>query len=116
VAVGCAACHQPTLGPTHGRTAGAKAEPFTDLLLHDMGPGLADAAPSEGAGAAEWRTAPLWGLGRAAGRRAFLHDGRARTPLEAILWHGGEALAARERFAALSEAERLQLLRFLEGL
>jgi hypothetical protein len=72
-------------GHTTGRIA-----PYTDLLLHDLGPGLAD--PSPAPDAAEWRTAPLWGL---RSRRAFLHDGRAASPREAVLWHGGEAAASR---------------------
>ena len=118
--IGCAACHVPTL------TTAADAEPavlasrtirpFTDLLLHDMGDGLADRGPSEGAAAAEWRTSPLWGIGAPGARKAYLHDGRAGSLTEAILWHDGEARAAKTRFADLTPRARAQLLRFLESL
>ncbi|MEQ9122977.1 MAG: di-heme oxidoredictase family protein, partial [Alphaproteobacteria bacterium] len=87
--------------------------PYTDLLLHDMGPDLADA------GSAEWRTAPLWGLGRnrdVNGNAYFLHDGRARSYLEAVLWHGGEAAAARDAVKALPPSARADLLAFLDSL
>jgi CxxC motif-containing protein (DUF1111 family) len=93
--------------------------PFTDLLLHDMGPGLADGRPDGLATASEWRTPPLWGIGLTEtvnGHLNFLHDGRARSLEEAILWHGGEAAAARDTFAALDSAQRAQLLAFLESL
>jgi CxxC motif-containing protein (DUF1111 family) len=120
--VGCAACHTPTQrsgpDPVPG-LADQTFHPFTDLLLHDMGPGLADGRRDGSATGSEWRTAPLWGLGRrvaVTGRRAFLHDGRARTPVEAILWHGGEAAAARERFEHLSAQDRAALEAFLDGL
>lgn len=112
--LGCAACHRPEfetpLGPVR---------PFTDLLLHDMGPGLADTMADGAAGAREWRTAPLWGLGAAqgvGGSVGFLHDGRARTLLEAVLWHGGEAAAARDRVVALDAGDRAALIAYLNAL
>jgi CxxC motif-containing protein (DUF1111 family) len=121
--LGCHACHLQvmTTGPA---TADALADqviwPYSDLLLHDMGEGLAD--PSLGPDdrmAREWRTAPLWGIGLMAERfpeRGFLHDGRARTILEAILWHGGEAGPAREQALRLDRHERAALLAFLRSL
>jgi CxxC motif-containing protein (DUF1111 family) len=97
--------------------------PYTDLLAHDMGEGLADRAfddsVSKVAGAHEWRTAPLWGLGaRVAAKDGanLLHDGRARSVLEAILWHGGEAAPAKQRAAGLSAEDRASLIAFLESL
>jgi CxxC motif-containing protein (DUF1111 family) len=89
------------------------------MLLHDMGEGLADHRPEEQASGTEWRTAPLWGIGltgAVTGRESFLHDGRAGSLLEAILWHGGEAEASRDRVVALPEAEREALVRFLGSL
>jgi CxxC motif-containing protein (DUF1111 family) len=103
-ALGCGACHVPTL-------AGAAA--YSDLLLHDLGPELADQGDAADPEARLWRTAPLWGF---RGTTALLHDGRARDAQEAILWHGGEAAAARERFRALDADGRAQLLSFLAGL
>jgi CxxC motif-containing protein (DUF1111 family) len=120
--IGCAACHTPTQRSGTDFVAGLSNQtfhPYTDLLLHDMGPALADGRPDGGASGSEWRTAPLWGLGRrveVTGRKAFLHDGRARTPTEAILWHGGEARAARERFEHLSASDRAALAAFLASL
>jgi CxxC motif-containing protein (DUF1111 family) len=93
--------------------------PYTDLLLHDMGPGLADGRPDFGASGSEWRTPPLWGIGLVEtvnGHTRFLHDGRARSLEEAILWHGGEAEAARLAFTELSEEELDALLAFLQDL
>jgi len=119
---GCAGCHVPTLttGDAGQRPLAPQViHPFTDLLLHDLGPGLADGMPEGAAGEAEWRTPPLWGLGLAGtvnAHRFLLHDGRARTPEEAILWHGGEAARSREAFRALSAAERRDLVRFLDSL
>lgn len=119
--LGCGGCHVPTLETDANATvealAGQVIHPFTDLLLHDMGPGLAD--PGGGPLAREWRTAPLWGLGRTGvvgDHTRFLHDGRARNLMEAIVWHGGEAAASRDRFIGSSAAERTALLRFLESL
>ena len=113
--LGCAGCHKPAW-----RTGAGKAiHPYSDLLLHDMGPGLADGRPDFAAGPSDWRTAPLWGIGQARQlnpRAGFLHDGRARTLAEAILWHGGEAQAARDSFAGLPVARREALLAFLGSL
>jgi len=120
---GCAACHRPTLGtgdhPTLPALSGQTIHPYTDLLLHDMGEGLADGRPDFEASGREWRTPPLWGIGLLAavnGHAYYLHDGRARTLTEAILWHGGEAEEARERFLELEAPERAALIRFLESL
>lgn len=105
--VGCSACHLPSI------PAGSTSiSPFTDLLLHDMGSGLA-AEATESAAAGEWRTAPLWGLSAA---RSYLHDGRATTLAEAILWHGGEAAASVTAYSALTAAEREVLHTWLKGL
>jgi CxxC motif-containing protein (DUF1111 family) len=121
---GCKSCHVTSLttGNNHplAELRGQQIKPFTDLLLHDMGDGLASALPAEGATAREWRTAPLWNIGLAsavAGKQArYLHDGRARTLIEAILWHGGEAEAAKQNVLKLSATQRNQLLAFLESL
>lgn len=111
-AAGCAACHIPALAGDEDRPVAA----YTDLLLHDLGSGLADAAEGA-AGAAEWRTAPLWGLGAALRRGAgLLHDGRAGTVAEAVGWHGGEAAAARARFDGLTADDRKALIAFIERL
>jgi CxxC motif-containing protein (DUF1111 family) len=122
-AVGCAACHVPawTLDSeaTVAGAAGRVIHPYTDLLLHDMGPGLADGRPEFAAGAADWRTPPLWGIGLSAavnGNARLLHDGRARDIEEAVAWHGGEAEAVRARFSALSRIDREALLRFVSAL
>ena len=93
--------------------------PYTDLLLHDMGDGLADGRPDFLADGREWRTPPLWGIGlieNVNNHTRLLHDGRARNIAEAILWHEGEGLAAREEFRKMSREEREALLRFLESL
>lgn len=93
--------------------------PYTDLLLHDMGPGLADGQDEGDASGREWRTPPLWGIGLTKTvnpNATWLHDGRARTLLEAILWHGGEAQPARDRVAAMTPEQRADLIRFLESL
>ena len=94
--------------------------PYTDLLLHDMGPASPTTAPTATPAASEWRTPPLWGIGLVEtvnGHTRFLHDGRARSLEEAILWHGGEAEAARERFADLPARDRRgRSLAFLESL
>ena len=122
-AIGCAACHRPQLRTADKtrlpRLAGRTLAAYTDLLVHDMGQGLSDGRPDGLAGARDWRTAPLWGLGRTADvseATFYLHDGRARTLNEAILWHGGEAKRARERFARLPAGEREALLAFLMSL
>ena len=118
----CGACHTPS--HTTGESdipalANQVIFPYTDLLLHDMGEGLADNRPDFLATGREWRTPPLWGIGlveNVSGHTRFLHDGRARNIAEAILWHGGEGEAARQSFLNLSSEEREALLRFLESL
>jgi CxxC motif-containing protein (DUF1111 family) len=112
---GCVACHRDSL-PAPGGNTGTPWPAYTDLLLHDMGPGLADGRPDFRAGARQWRTAPLWGLGLVPTineHSQYLHDGRARNLQEAVLWHDGEARAARQRFTALSRDERQALLAFV---
>ena len=120
---GCAACHRPSFvtGEVEGQPhlSGQTIWPFTDLLLHDMGEGLADHRPDGVADGREWRTAPLWGIGLAeivSERAFFLHDGRARSIEEAILWHGGEAQRARDRFMRLNARERAALIAFVKSL
>jgi len=122
-AAGCAGCHTPTLEtgeyPDVPEIAHQIIHPFTDLLLHDMGAELADGRPDFLATGQEWRTPPLWGIGltQAVNRHTrFLHDGRARSLEEAVLWHGGEAAKARERFMHFSRSERAALLAFLDNL
>lgn len=116
---GCAACHVPQLTTgVHQVAALSEQEiwPYTDLLLHDLGDELADGRPDFAAGGRDWRTAPLWGLGlvqTVTPGAGYLHDGRARTLAEAILWHGGEAERSREAFRTSSRAEREALLAFL---
>ena len=93
--------------------------PYTDLLLHDMGKWLADNAADGEASGQEWRTAPLWGIGLAKTvnkNTTFLHDGRASTLLEAVLWHGGEAQASVDRVLTMSVNQRDELIQFLESL
>ena len=118
----CGSCHHPefTTG-SHEIQALAQQRifPYTDLLLHDMGPGLADDRPTFAAGGQEWRTAPLWGVGLAQvvnPKATFLHDGRAKTLEEAILWHGGEAETSKQAFAKLSAGERTALIDFVSSL
>jgi len=120
---GCAACHRPKYVtrdiPGQPEQSGQLIWPYTDLLLHDMGEGLADGRPEGEASGREWRTPPLWGLGlteTVSGHTQFLHDGRARNLLEAILWHGGEAETAKSRVVKMSKAERAALLAFLNSL
>jgi len=117
---GCVKCHTPTLTTSqfHPFTElrSQTIHPYTDLLLHDMGPGLADNLTDGIASGSEWRTAPLWSIGLTAGvsgGQAYLHDGRARNLAEAILWHGGEANAAKEAFRTMSASNRAALLAFL---
>jgi CxxC motif-containing protein (DUF1111 family) len=119
----CGACHRPRLStPADARPAmlaGQEFAPYTDLLLHDLGEGLADGRPDYLASGSEWRTAPLWGLGLVPvvnGHSFYLHDGRARSLEEAVLWHGGEAAAQQRAFLALPAAERAALLAFLGSL
>lgn len=110
--IGCAECHTPAWRAVDATGIIRRIQPFTDLMLHDLGPGLADGVPEHAARPADWRTAPLWGVGRS---RALLHDGRARNVEEAILWHDGEAAAARTRYAALPAHARKAVLRFVES-
>ena len=119
----CIGCHRPKF-VTRRDSIGKEQSfqliwPYTDLLLHDMGEGLADGRPEGEAGGREWRTPPLWGIGLTKtvnGHTLFLHDGRARNLLEAILWHGGEAEAAKQRVVAMTRTERAALLAFLNSL
>jgi CxxC motif-containing protein (DUF1111 family) len=120
---GCTGCHTPKF-VTQRLTDQPEQSfqliwPYTDLLLHDMGEGLADNRPEGRATGREWRTAPLWGIGlteTVSGHSYFLHDGRARSLLEAVLWHGGEAEAARSAVINASSADRAALIRYLESL
>lgn len=122
--LGCAACHTPTMktGTLDGVPSIVPNEfihPYTDLLLHDMGPDLADGRPDFQATGREWRTPPLWGIGLVKvvnGHTRFLHDGRAQDLQEAVLWHGGEAKKSRDAFTALTADARRQLIKFLESL
>ncbi|MER9315639.1 c-type cytochrome [Mesorhizobium sp. M0659] len=118
--MGCIACHTPKFVTMRGNKAQAfqLIWPYSDFLLHDMGPGLADGQAVGDATGSEWRTPPLWGIGLTGtvnGNAFFLHDGRARTLAEAILWHGGEGQKARDRFAAANTADRDALIKFLES-
>lgn len=120
---GCAKCHAATLTTSayHPNTElrGQTIHAYTDLLLHDMGTGLADNLVEGQATGSEWRTPPLWGIGLTAGvsgGEAYLHDGRARNLTEAILWHGGEAQNAKNAFVTMSAADRAALLKFLQSL
>lgn len=122
-AIGCAGCHRPTLPVVYTDPAGREARgtiaAYTDLLLHDLGPGLADVDLSGATVPTHWRTSPLWAVAytaRAASPPTLLHDGRARTVEEAVLWHDGEARAARQGFESLAADERRQLLDWLEHL
>ncbi|SHM14089.1 di-heme oxidoredictase family protein [Vreelandella subglaciescola] len=121
--LGCASCHTPRQQTADDAArpalAGQTIWPYTDLLLHDMGEGLADNRAEFEASGHEWRTPPLWGIGLAQTvnpRAHFLHDGRAATLEEAILWHGGEAETARNNYRSLPSEKRQRLLRFLESL
>jgi CxxC motif-containing protein (DUF1111 family) len=106
---GCAACHVPFL-----ESGDLRLTAYTDLLLHDMGPGLADDLSEGSALGSEWRTPPLWGLGSLQGQ--LLHDGRAATIEEAVWWHDGEGAAARDHYGNLSQQQRNDLNAFLNGL
>ena len=120
---GCAACHLSELKTGDyapiPEIANRTIQPYTDLLLHDMGAALADNRPDFEANGNEWRTPPLWGLGLAKtvnGHSDLLHDGRARNAGEAILWHDGEARFSREAFLNMPKSDRQALLRFLDSL
>jgi len=121
--IGCTGCHRPKFVtgdvPGQPHLSHQLIWPYTDMLLHDMGEGLADQRPEGAASGSEWRTPPLWGIGlteTVSGHTLFLHDGRARNLTEAILWHGGEGKAARDQFAALSKEDRAALLAFVNSL
>ncbi len=120
---GCTSCHTPKFVTSRDAIGDAQKFqliwPYTDMLLHDMGEGLADHRPEGDANGYEWRTAPLWGIGLTrdvSGHTLYLHDGRARNLLEAILWHGGEAQAQRDAVVQMRAEERQALLAFLESL
>ena len=139
---GCESCHRAVMTTSEfhplNELRSQTIRPYTDLLLHDMGPGLADNHGEGSANGAEWRTAPLWGLGKDfnvmvgdakandtvtqpidpndVNRVGYLHDGRARTIEEAILWHGGEAEPSKLAYEAMTQAEKDALLDFLESL
>ncbi len=120
---GCESCHRATFRtqdtPATPWLSRQTFHPFTDLLLHDMGPGLADGRADFEASGSEWRTAPLWGIGlqqAVNGHTRLLHDGRARNVTEAILWHDGEAEKSKEAFRTLSTEERAALLEFIDSL
>jgi CxxC motif-containing protein (DUF1111 family) len=121
--LGCTGCHKEAVEvgehPSIAELSFQRIRPYTDLLLHDMGEGLSDERPVFDAEGSEWRTPPLWGIGRVRvvnDHELFLHDGRARGFEEAILWHGGEAEEAKEAFRGLPAEERQALIRFLESL
>ena len=123
MASGCASCHTPKMTTDNQSSFHVLKNrtfyPFTDMLLHDMGAELSAGFPSYSATPQEWRTAPLWGLGlseQVSGRVGFLHDGRARTIEEAILWHGGEAEQSQQAYKRLSKEYRQKLIYFLESL
>nr|WP_298717744.1 di-heme oxidoredictase family protein [uncultured Steroidobacter sp.] len=120
---GCESCHRATFKTGNVKDqpwlSNQTIHPFTDMLLHDMGEGLADGRADFAASGSEWRTQPLWGLGlqqTVNGHTRLLHDGRARDVSEAILWHGGEGERAREAFRNLSKSDREALLRFIDSL
>jgi CxxC motif-containing protein (DUF1111 family) len=121
--VGCVKCHQPKFktGALEGQPhlSGQLIWPYTDMLLHDMGEGLSDNRPEGVASGREWRTAPLWGIGLTPivnGHSFYLHDGRARSLTEAILWHDGEAKGARDAYAGLGQEDRERLVAFVNSL
>ncbi|KAF0814755.1 hypothetical protein IGB42_00810 [Andreprevotia sp. IGB-42] len=119
----CVSCHTPsyTTGkhPTIPQFSNQKIWPYTDMLLHDMGAGLADGRPDYKASGSQWKTPPLWGLGLVPtvnGHTTYLHDGRARNLMEAVLWHGGEGEAARQYVLKLDRQDRENLHLFLQSL
>lgn len=123
IAANCSGCHVPMsktgVHVDFPEVSSQTIFPYTDMLLHDMGPGLADNRPTFDANGQEWRTSPLWGIGLTQavnGHNNFLHDGRARTLEEAILWHGGEADQSRLHFLAMPVADRADLIAFLNSL
>lgn len=126
----CGVCHTPTMhttgemvytigGSEVPEVVDQEIHPYTDFLLHDMGPELADGRPDAEAGPSEWRTAPLWGVGLQGivdGHTSFMHDGRARSLMEAVMWHFGEGEFSRDYVSNLSSSDRQALIRFLESL
>jgi CxxC motif-containing protein (DUF1111 family) len=119
----CSVCHVPELKtsdfPALPQLSNQTFRAYTDLLLHDMGEGLADGRPDFKASPRDWRTPALWGLGLSetvTGQSTLLHDGRARNVTEAILWHGGEAQASRDAFAKMSKVQRDALVKFVESI
>lgn len=121
--VGCSSCHIPTtqtgVDVRYPYLSNQRIHAYTDLLLHDMGDGLADGRPDFKAGGSEWKTPALWGVGlfeKTNGTPFYLHDGRARTLEEAILWHDGEAAKAKFKFSQLTAGERGQVISFLKSL
>lgn len=119
----CNRCHVPDMrtavNVAFPEISNQLIHPYTDLLLHDMGEELADGRPDYLASGSEWRTPPLWGIGltqKVNGHNNFLHDGRARNLLEAVLWHGGEAAASRDKVKAMPASDRAALVKFLESL
>ncbi|MEN0037517.1 MAG: di-heme oxidoredictase family protein [Cellvibrio sp.] len=121
--IGCAICHRTEMKTAKNyplpHLANLTFQPYTDLLLHDMGEGLADYRPDFKASGRDWRTPPLWGVGLTEfinEYQSYLHDGRAQTLTEAILWHGGEARISRERYSALNRDDRIELEQFLLSL
>ena len=138
IEIGCESCHTQTLQTSSfhpfGELRNQTIHPYSDMLLHDMGPGLADNLGEADASGAEWRTTPLWGIGLSAcvsggvdhspgqgsqfctPKHSYLHDGRARSIEEAILWHGGEGLNSKNNYESLSAADKQAVLRFLESL
>ncbi|MDQ3203817.1 MAG: c-type cytochrome [Pseudomonadota bacterium] len=120
---GCQSCHTPkyttAANASEPELANQVIRPYSDLLLHDMGDGLADNRTEFKAGGRDWRTPPLWGIGltqAVSGHTRFLHDGRARNLLEAVLWHGGEATAAQQKVLSFDAGQRAALLAFLNSL
>lgn len=121
--IGCQNCHVDVhttrVDVRFKPLSGQIIRPYSDFLLHDMGPDLADNRPEYAASGQEWRTPPLWGIGlskKVSGHDQLLHDGRARGFKEAILWHGGEAETVKQRFMRLPAISRKKLIRFLESL
>ena len=119
----CASCHVPSYTTGSFKAVPQLGQqtiyPYTDLLLHDMGEGLADGRPDFAAGGRDWKTPPLWGLGLVPTvnkHSRYLHDGRARNLMEAVLWHGGEAEGSKQHVLKLSRADRENLTRFLQSL
>lgn len=123
IQLNCIVCHKQTIQTAVNinlpQLSNQRIHPYTDLLLHDMGEGLADNRNDFLATGSEWRTAPLWGIGlfqKTNGIPYYLHDGRARTIEEAILWHGGEAEKSKQQFMQLTKTDRDRLIKFINSL